>query len=134
MILSTLDSKKQVREFYFRNRVKPYLGITLFCALFSCVYSFFSHGVTSPSMSYLFLYPLILGVVAGVLCMKFKKTIPHHFFATHFYHTGVAALALSSMLRGIFEIAGTASVYQTVLMVIGILSIACGVVAFIIKK
>ncbi len=139
MILSTLANKKTVHKFYlhkfyFQKRVKPYIGITLLCALFSYVYSLFSHGVTSPYMSYMFLFPLIFGVAVGILCMLFKKSVSQYFFATHFYHTGVAALILSSMIRGIFEIAGTASVYQSILMVIGILAMFCGVVSFIIKK
>ncbi len=134
MTLSTLDKQKSVRVFYFKKRVKPYLILVLLCLLFSFVYSLFSHGVTSPYMSYLFLYPLVLGLLPGAVCMKLKNSMPHHFFATHFYHTGVAALLLSSMLRGIFEIAGTASVYQTVLFFIGVLAILCGAVCFILKK
>ncbi len=139
MTLSTLANKKTVHKFYlhkfyFQNRIMPYIGITLFCVLFAYIYSLFSHGVTSPYMSYMFLYPLILGVVVGILCMIFKKNVSQYFFATHFYHTGVAALLLSSMLRGIFDIAGTASIYQTILMAIGIFSIFCGIVSFIIKK
>ncbi len=132
--LDSKSSKTHVRKFYFQKRVLPYLGVTLCCMLFAYAYSLFSHGVTSPYMSYMFFFPLVFGAIGGTLCMIFKKSSPNHFFATHLYHTGVVALLLSSMLRGVFEIAGTASVYQTVLAGIGIVAIVCGALCFIIKK
>ncbi len=134
MILCTLDNKKQVKEFYLNKRIKPYSILTLFCFVVSYIYSLFSHGVSSIHMSFMFLYPLIFGVLSGIIVMICSKTKKQYFFATHLYHTGVIALLLSSMLRGIFEIAGTASDYQIYLMCLGILMIGFGVICFIIKK
>jgi hypothetical protein len=52
--------------------------------------------------------------------------------ATNLYYSGIAALTASSMLRGIFDIAGTASVYQTYLMYAGIAMTIGGAVMFLL--
>ncbi len=129
-----LDNKNNIREFYINKRIKPYLITTVFCVLFAYVYSLFAHGVSSPYMTYLFLYPLFLGVLNAYICMKSKRAKTYCFFATHFYHTGVVTLMLSSMLRGIFEIAGTASIYQTILTILGVVMIISGGFCLIAKK
>ncbi len=128
-----LDNKKAMHNFYIKKRILPYAILTIFCALVSFVYSLFSHGVSSPYMTYLFLYPLGLGVCMGFVCMRLKQNKPYNFLATHFYHTGVIALILSSLLRGVFEIAGTASIYQSILTFIGALMIICAILCFYLK-
>ncbi len=130
----TSDDKKQVREFYLNKRIKPYAILTIFCVLASYIYSLFSHGVNSIHMTFMFLYPFVFGVLGSVILMKICKAKKKYFFATHFYNTGVVALLLSSMLRGVFEIAGTASNYQVYLMILGFIMIMLGVFCFIIKK
>lgn len=55
-------------------------------------------------------------------------------WAANFYHSGVACLTVSSMLRGIFDIAGNASDYQQLMMIAGFLFLAGGVIAYIFKK
>ncbi len=134
MILFTLENKKNIQLFYIKKWVKPYCFITLFCILFSYVYSLFSHGVSSPYMTYLFAYPLILGVLVGLLLYGFEKKSADYFWSSHLYHTGVTALILSSLLRGVFDIAGTASIYQTALMIGGAVMLLCGAVCFVFCK
>lgn len=46
------------------------------------------------------------------------------------YNSGVAALTVSSMLRGIMDIAGTGSVYQVWMLYAGTVMAATGVVIF----
>ncbi len=114
--------------------VIPYCLITLFCIVISFVYSLFSHGVSSPHMTYLFLYPLLLGDLVGLLLFCFEKNSSDYFWSLHLYHTGVVALMLSSLLKGIFDIAGTASIYQTTLTIGGTVMIFCGIICFIFSK
>ncbi len=133
MTLSTSENHKSVRKLYFFKRVLPYLLVTFLCLMFSFIYAQFSHGVHSPHMTYLFLYPLCLGVGTGTLCMFFSKEKPL-FLASHLYHTGVAALILSSLLHGIFDIAGTASPYQTALTILGLVMILVAGLHLFIKK
>ncbi len=134
MILSISERRKAIQKFYMKKRVKPYFFITLFCILFSFIYLQFSHGVSSPHMTYLFLYPLIFGVLVGVLFYCLAKGGTDHFWSSHLYHTGVAALILGSLLRGVFDIAGTASIYQTALTIGGAVMLFCGATGFIFCK
>jgi hypothetical protein len=53
--------------------------------------------------------------------------------ATNLYYSGISALTASSMLRGIFDIAGTASVYQTYLMYAGLAMTIGGAVMFLLS-
>jgi hypothetical protein len=114
-------------------------------------------------MTYLFAFPLVLGVggnlaVAGVGYIVGKtisvkststqslnstaaekgssETSPKNSvlydIALNLYYSGIAALTASSMLRGIFDIAGTASVYQTYLMYAGLAMTIGGAVMFLL--
>ncbi len=127
-------TRQAVRNFYLRKRVAPYLIVTMSCALVSFIYFQFSHGVTSPHMTFLFIYPLLLGVVVGLFASMSARFKPQSFFSTHLYHTGVVAVILSSLLRGVFEIAGTSSIYENILLIIGIGLLACSTICFIINK
>lgn len=48
------------------------------------------------------------------------------------YNSGVAALTVSSMLRGIMDIAGTGSVYQVWMLYAGTVMTAAGAVIFVV--
>jgi hypothetical protein len=50
--------------------------------------------------------------------------------STLFWHTGTAALTVSSLLRGVFEIAGNASIYQHWMMVAGWILLGIGAVLY----
>ncbi len=130
----TSENKKTIQLFYIKNWVTPYFFTTLFCLLFSYVYSLFSHGVSSPHMTFLFAYPLVFGVLAGLMLYGFEKKSADYFWASHLYHTGVTALILGSLLRGVFDIAGTASIYQTALTAGGAAVLFCGVACFVFCK
>ena len=73
-------------------------------------------------MTFLWLWPFALGFVPSLIA---RYTEILHF--PDIYHYGVAALTVSSLLRGIFEIAGTSSVYQTILFLAGWIMTGIGV-------
>lgn len=123
--MSTSENRK--RRNIIGRTAGVYLGVTVFCGIFYLVYDRFSHGVHSPYMTWLFAWPLVLGVIPG-LFWKWQGGIPRPGrIALNLYHSGVATVTVSSLLRGILEIAGTASVYQDRLMRAGI-AILCGAV------
>ncbi len=132
--MSTLQNRRETRTFYLRKRVVPYAIVTIFCALLSYIYLQFSHGVSSPHITYLFAYPLTMGIGLGALAMILEKEEPQSFFATHFYHTGVVALIISSILRGVFEIAGTSSIYEDILLILGISFVTFSFFGYIINR
>lgn len=114
--------------------VMIYLIITIFCQVFFLIYDQFSHGVRSPYMTYLFLWPLLLGLVPGLLFWCIPHIRRQGRISANLYHSGVAAVTVSSLLRGIFEIAGTASEYQEWLMMAGGVMLFVGVGAYLLKR
>ena len=99
-----------------------YIVTTVFCLVFFIIYNIFSHDVTSPFMTFLFAWPLLLGVLpCGILLIfKLENLYPNRITA-NLYNSGVAALTVSSAMRGVFDIAGTSSIHQSILMVISFL-------------
>ena len=105
--MSTSDKKRAVA------RLIIYIGVTALCAVFSTVYNGFSHGVFSFCMTYLFLFPLLLGVLPSIILLAVKyRPLP---------------LIVSACLRGVFEIAKTSSDHRIWLSAAGIALIAAGV-------
>ena len=109
MSASVIKKKRLIRFFL-------YLGGGLFCGLFSYVYSFFSHGVSSDFMTFLFVLPLFGALTEGLLFLFRIRTFSR--FADNCFHAGIGAGTLGSLLQGIFEIAGTGSAYMIVFPVL----------------
>lgn len=132
MILS-ISGNKNLRGRLGRTAL-IYLCITVFCMIFYLVYDQFSHGIHSPFMTWLFIWPLMLGFLPCIFlwcCFRLRR--PGR-FAVNLYHSGVAAITVSSLLRGIFEIAGTASKYQEWLMWAGGIMLIGALAAYLLKR
>ena len=108
-----------------------YMGVSVFCQVFYLIYDQFSHGVRSPYMTWLFAWPFLLGVLPGMVFWRFPKVRRPGRFAVNLYNSGVAAVTVSSLLRGIFEIAGTDSVYQQRLMYVGGAMLLLGIAVYL---
>ena len=102
--------------------VVAYLILTLAAIAFSRVYALFSHGVSSGSMTWLFLYPLLGGAafytLLGLLLPAAPSVAGYRLFY-NLHNSGVATLSAASLLQGILEIAGTASAYTVPLSYAG---------------
>lgn len=107
-----------------------YAVTTLLCLTVSEIYSRFSHGVSSPFMTWLFCFPLFFGVAAFLLFGLFRLS-PMPRLAFNCYNSAVAALSVWSLLRGILEIAGTDSPLLGVLVAAGILLFVVTVVVWL---
>lgn len=115
----------------FKKAFFTYTGISLFCFIFYLVYNQFSHGVHSPYMTFLFGWPFVLGVLPSAF-WGVKRKIPRpNRLCVNIWNSGVAAVTVSSLLRGIFEIAGTTSQYQRWLMWMGEVMLAAAVVVYL---
>lgn len=117
----------------YQKGLLTYLLAGAICLLFSTIYNKFSHGVTSPYMTYLCLFPLLLGAVPSLIFLLFSFLPRPGFLSTNLYQTGLSAVTLSSAMRDIFEIAGTGSILQTILMDLGILFLQSGIVVYIFQ-
>jgi hypothetical protein len=128
------EDQQRERKTYRRKGVLiTYGAITVFCIIFNFIYAQFSHGVDSVWMTFMFLFPLV-GCVGlfGLAALLGSKTLPR--FSFNAYNSGIATLLTGSLLRGICEIAGTASFYQDVFFVVGAGFVVVGIVYAIAGK
>ena len=116
-----------------RRGLLIYLCISTFCLVTFLVYDQFSHNVRSPFMTFLFLWPLLMGALPAFWLLIIPAIPRPKRFTLNLYNSGVAALTVSSVMRGVFEIAGTSSPFQTGLMIAGTLMWVGGVLCYIIS-
>ena len=111
-----------------------YLGVSIFAVVFDKIYSLYSHGVSSLYMDLMFLYPLIGGVLVYCVIAILIKNINYNKYRISFniYNSGSAILTVGSLLRGIFEIAGTSSIYVNYYTIFGVMCIIIGVLSILI--
>ena len=120
------------RRKHSRRTALIFLCISLFCGLFSAVYEYFSHGVYSNYMVYLFLFPFAGGVLPyAVLGFAPRMPCPSK-AASRLYNLGVATLAAGSCVKGVLDIYGTTSLYMPVYWVVGAALIVIGLMVYII--
>lgn len=101
------------------------------------IYGVFGHGVESASMTWMFLYPLIGGMVfffvVRTLFPKVNYLNGYRVFY-NLHNSGIALLTFGSMAKGIFEIAGTASDYTKIFFIVGWGFVSIGITILIILK
>ena len=110
-----------------------YLLISLFCALFGAVYEGFSHGVYSFFMIYAFAFPLAGGTLPFFL-LNFAggKNYPNA-LTRNLYHSGIAALTVGSIIKGVLEIYGTSITLMRGYWLAGAALLAAGAAAYFIQ-
>jgi hypothetical protein len=108
-----------------------YLILSAAAVVIDKVYAIFGHGVDSAAMTWMFLYPLLGGAlfyfIIGRLIPHITKFVGYRVFL-NIHNSGIAAFTLASMLKGIFEIAGTNSPYLVYYNMAGAGFIAAGLV------
>lgn len=111
-----LDINKSLKK-----TIVSYIFITIFTVIFDRIYSTFSHGVSSISMNFMFLFPLIGGVIFYLLVVLFlgKFNYENFRFIFNIYNSGIAIVTVRSLLNGILEIAGTSSPYLYLFNIFG---------------
>lgn len=110
-----------IRKKFFKTIV-IFSIMTIFTFIFDKVYGIFGHGVTSPYMTYMFLYPLLGGVLFyGIIMLLIPSIVnkKRYRFFYNIYNSGIAVLTVGSFLRGIMEITGTFSTYLMAYTLVG---------------
>lgn len=113
----TLDTKK-------KSLLIGYGIATIICIVINFIYSKFGHGVTSNYMTYMFLYPLVIGSLTTFLNKSNNEV------SSNLAICGIATLTIGSFIQGILEIAGTATNFQIIYYIVGI----CLIIFSIIKS
>lgn len=115
MILSTSvinPSKKR-----FKKTVISYTQITFFFFIFSRIYEAFSFGETSVHMHYLFVVPL----VGGILLTMFLKVLPQFSrMSLNLWNSAVAILTTGTLFRGIVNLSGRSTTLDALYWYVGI--------------
>lgn len=110
-----------IRKKFFKTIV-IFSIMTIFTFIFDKVYGIFGHGVTSPYMTYMFLYPLLGGALFyGIIMLLIPSIVnkKRYRFFYNIYNSGIAVLTVGSFLRGIMEITGTFSTYLMAYTLVG---------------
>lgn len=100
--MQTIEKKKK-----YLKVAAYYFAVSVFVALFSAVYEYFSHGVTSLSMIFAFAPSLLLGALPALVLyfvsprMSAAGRVP--------YRLAVASFTVGMIFKGVIEIYGTDS-------------------------
>lgn len=108
-----------------------YLILSVISIVVDKVYGIFGHGVDSAAMTWMFLYPLFGGVLFYFVIERIVPNITKFAGCRVFinmHNSGIATLTLASLLKGIFEIAGTNSPYLIYYYMVGGVFIAAGLI------
>lgn len=111
---------------------KRYAIAALGCAAFALIYAQFSHGVHSPFMTFMFAIPLVGGAAIAV-----GSSIAHVDLSRgtrQAWALAIASLTVASCLRGVFDIAGTASPLLVVYLIAAVVFAVSGVVLAFRKR
>lgn len=107
-----------------------YGGAAAFCVLFAQVYALFGHGVRSASMTWMFLYPLAGALLALCFLLLSPDTHGRRLWPSsrNLMGCGLSVLTMGALLKGVFDIAGTASAYIPAYRVAGAVLVAASVI------
>lgn len=120
MILFTLEIKKSV---------SAYLKVTIFLIVLNYIYSLFSHNVSSDYMTYMFVYPLIGGMIVNLILVmnRHVNRVRLYYVGKSVLNYGIATLVIGSFIKGVFQIAGTDSNYIVYYFYLGIILTSMGI-------
>lgn len=95
-----------------------YLGISIFVFIFGQIYEYFSHGVYSSYMMFVFLIPFIGLFIPSLLNnLILKRKITDN--VTLPWKCGIATLTVGTIYKGVLEIYGTSGTFEQVYLIIG---------------
>lgn len=106
-----------------------YLLVSAFCILFNYVYTRFSYGVYSNYMGLMFLFPLLGGFLPAVLLDITKKGGFVSRVSFNLWNSGIAVFIFGCLVRGIINISGRFTEYDTYYWIAGGILSAAAVVA-----
>jgi len=114
-----------------------HLGAAVGCIIFNQVYALFGHEMQSASMASMYLFPLLGGAVPFLVIWLLGPELnlmSQSRLAINLYNSGIATLICSHLLGGIFEIAGTSSVYVPMILIMGWILAGIGLLAAVWNK
>lgn len=138
MILYTLDTKQTMKQhtkqkqIHLRKTALFYLGISIFCIIFTLIYEHYSYGEHSISMRAMFLFPLISGTLLSLLAhyKGFETTLKRRSY--NLWNSGIAIFINGCLIRGIINISGRFTEYDTIYWFLGTCFLLAAIVFYFI--
>ena len=127
MISSTSSNKSAKKGLFI------YIGVTIFAGIFSFVYELFSHQVYSNFMVYLFVVPLVLGVIPNALALAIPRLNVGSAWQKTAQAFAVTTLSVGSILQGIVEIYGTTNSLISYFFIAGGVFLLMGIIIWIVN-
>ena len=101
----------------FKKTVISYTLITLFFFAFSRIYEAFSFGETSVHMHYLFVVPLVGGIILAILL----KVLPYFSrISLNLWNSAIAVITTGTLFRGIVNLSGRSTTLDAPYWYVGI--------------
>ena len=108
-----------------------YSILTIFFLVFSSIYESFSFGETSLHMHYLFVVPLVGGVILALLL----KIIPNlGRISLNLWNSSVAVLTTGMLFRGIVNLSGRSTALDQPYWYVGIAFALLAIVSLFLQK
>ena len=134
MILYTLDTKQDTKQnqIHLRKTAFIYLGISIFCIIFTLIYEHYSYGEHSIYMRSMFLFPLIAGTLLSLLAhyKGLETTLKRRSY--NLWNSGIAIFSNGCLIRGIINISGRFTEYDTIYWFLGICFLLAAIVFYFI--
>ncbi|MHC5372341.1 hypothetical protein ACYSNU_00920 [Enterococcus sp. LJL120] len=112
-----------------KRTIIGYLSITAFLFVFQLIYHRFSHGVTSIGLEYVWVIPLIGGLLI-ILLNGPLKTLNNR-LAFNLYNIALAVCINAVIIQGILDIAGSDTPYLRYYYFIALPMLALSLVFFV---
>ena len=127
MILSTSVIKNK----RLKKTLVGYSLLTIFFLAFSRIYESFSFGETSLHMHYLFVVPLVGGIILAILL----KIIPNLArLSLNLWNSAVAVLTAGMLFRGIVNLSGRSTTLDQPYWYIGLVFALLAIVSLFLQK
>lgn len=129
MILSTSVTKNKNKR--LQKTLVGYSILTIFFLVFSRIYESFSFGETSLHMHYLFVVPLVGGIIMALLL----KIIPNlGRLSLNLWNSAVAVLTAGMLFRGIVNLSGRSTTLDQPYWYVGIAFALLAIVSLFLQK
>ena len=129
MILSTSVTKNKNKR--LQKTLVSYSILTIFFLVFSRIYESFSFGETSLHMHYLFIVPLVGGVILALL-LKIIPNLGRN--SLNLWNSSVAVLTTGMLFRGIVNLSGRSTTLDQPYWYVGIAFALLAIVSLFFQK
>ena len=129
MILSTSVIKNKNKR--LKKTLVGYSLLTIFFLAFSRIYESYSFGETSLHMHYLFVVPLVGGIILAILL----KIIPNlSRLSLNLWNSAVAVLTAGMLFRGIVNLSGRSTTLDQPYWYVGLVFALLAIVSLFLQK